>query len=182
MSSSEGEAALAMQLDHRGDRVTRHGVALIDADDAAALDDRGEDVHRDLGVRGGRADDAAHASRREDVDRLAQDGRDARGLERAVDSAATGDLLQRVDGIVLARVDRVGGAEPGRQLETGRVDVDDHDRRPGQMDGGDHGAEADAAGTEDRERRARLGAQDVYCESWAGLNGRSGTRRRTRTT
>jgi len=108
MSSSNGKRPWEVQLDERGDRLARNGVALVDAHDAAAQDDRGEDVHRDVGVRRGRADDPAHAPRGEDVDGLAEHGRDAGRLQRAVDAAAAGDLRQCIDRIVLARVDDVG--------------------------------------------------------------------------
>ena len=96
--------------------------------------------------------------------------RDAGRLQRAVDAAAAGELHQRLDGVLLARVDDVGGAEPGRELEPRRVDVDDRGGRAGEVHGRDEGAEADAAGAEDRERRAGFGAQDVEHGLRAGLH------------
>src|SRR5256885_844855 len=66
----EGEAPLPMEADERRDRLARHRVPLVDADDANAFDDEVENVERDFGVRTRRADDAARAEWREAVDSL----------------------------------------------------------------------------------------------------------------
>ena len=77
-------------------------------------------------------------------------------LDRVVDPAATG-RADRFGGLVRAArpLDRVGRAEAQRRLELLRCDVDGHDRVCAHGDGGEDGAQPDAAAAEDRDAVAR---------------------------
>ena len=159
-----------MEADERRDRLARHGVPLVDADDANAFDDEVENVERDFGVRTRRADDAARAEWREAVDSLPQHRHDARGLERVVGAAAAGQALHGLDRVLLGSVDGVRGAEATGELQTCRVDVDGDHRRAREVCTGHHGAQADRASPVHDECVPDGGAEDVDDRLHAGLH------------
>src|SRR5712691_2872593 len=140
----EWEAPLPVEADERRDRLARHGVALVDADDPNAFDDEVENVERDFGVRARRADDAAGAAWPDAVDSLAQDRHDAGGLECVVGTAAAGQSAHRLDGVALGGVDGVRGTETVGELQACGVDVDGDYRRAREIRTGHHGAKPTA--------------------------------------
>src|SRR4051812_1367276 len=91
MSSSNGKRP-GGAADEGGNRLARHGVALVDAHDGAALDGRCEDVHRDVGVGSGRAKPTMrylHDKSREDEAELLADA-----LRPACGALGLGQALQ----------------------------------------------------------------------------------------
>src|SRR5690606_6783586 len=156
------DLALHVLLDH-----ARQLAAALDAAEGAAAPDAARDElerpRADLLPRAGDADDRRLAPALvAALERRAHEVDVADRFERVVDSAVRhvdDDLLNRL--VVVLRIDEVRGAERARHLLLGGVDVDRDDASGFRHDGTLDAAQAHAAQTENRNRRAGLHLRGV---------------------
>src|SRR4051794_37345610 len=125
----EVEAALQVQVDQHREVPGGQAVAVPGGLDRAAAAEDLDQRQLDLHVRRRDADQDDPAGQVAGVERLLEHGRVADGVDGDVDAEAVRVPLDRLDGVGVLRVDRVGGAHVLRPLQLPVVDVDGDDRR-----------------------------------------------------
>ncbi|CAO0829037.1 hypothetical protein SMICM17S_11848 [Streptomyces microflavus] len=126
----EVEPALLVEVDEHREVAGGQAVAIAGGLERAAAAEDVQERQFELHVRGGDADEDDRSGEVAGVEGLLVRLRAADGLDDDVGAVAVGEGADRLDRVVGAGVDGVGGAHLLRRLQLAVVDVDRDDLRP----------------------------------------------------